>query len=119
MDKQREAFEAWAKAPPREFYLARHPDAAAWPGNYKDYHVECAWQAWQAAQQAQWLPIETAPRDGRHILLYDPFDHPCAGYWFSCEEWSGWMYADELLADVKPDGLKPTKWMPLPPEPKP
>ena len=46
---QREAFEKWASKPPMEFYLARHDDTAAWPGNYKDYHVECAWQAWQAA----------------------------------------------------------------------
>jgi hypothetical protein len=64
-----------------------------------------------------WYPIETAPKDGSHIWLYTPLDHQAVGYWLSCEEWGGWMFADELLADVKPDGMGPTHWMPLPPLP--
>lgn len=110
MDKQREAFEAWAKKPPREFYLARHPDAAAWPGNYKDYHVECAWQAWQAAQQAQWKPIETAPRNGGRVLgaskLHDEWR--IEEVWY-CREYGfgGGQYG------------YPEFWMPLPQEPQP
>ena len=64
-----------------------------------------------------WMPIETAPKDGRHIWTFDPNDHQCVGYWFHCDEWEGWMFADELLADAKPDCLTPTHWMPLPDAP--
>jgi hypothetical protein len=64
-----------------------------------------------------WMPIEAAPKDGRKIWLFDPNDHQCVGYWFHCANWEGWMFADELLADVKPDGLTPTHWMPLPDAP--
>jgi len=37
---------------PYEFDMARWPENStktAWPGNYKFYHVQCAWEAWQAA----------------------------------------------------------------------
>lgn len=110
MDKQREAFEAWAKKPPREFYLARHPDAAAWPGNYKDYHVECAWQAYQAGMQAQWLPIESAPRDGSEITVGWYGSSVSMTVWWD----NGWETGDSRQHyEIKPD-----VWMPLPPEPK-
>lgn len=110
---QREAFEAWAKKPPREFYLARNPDAAAWPGNYKDYHVECAWQAWQAAQQAQWQQIESAPRNGEPILVNwygSASDSAVIVYWSN-----GWETGDSRQYEE----LQPDVWMKLPPEPKP
>lgn len=72
-------------------------------------------------RQREWQPIETAPKDGTHIWLFSNGDHQCAGYWLitSGEDyhWEGWIFADELLADVKPDGLDPTHWMPLPAAP--
>ena len=48
---EREAFEAAMSKPPYEFDLSRWPEGAlvAWPGNYKQYHVQCAWCAWQEA----------------------------------------------------------------------
>ncbi len=66
----------------------------------------------------EWQPISTAPKDGTHIFLYEPYDHPCVAFYVTSPEWSGWMFADELLADVKPEGPEPTHWMPLPPPPK-
>ena len=51
----REAFEAWAKAPPREWDVYRYPNNEAkyaWPGAYRDYIVAGAWDAWQAACEA-------------------------------------------------------------------
>lgn len=48
-DAQREAFEAKMSKPPFEFYLGRFDKNEVWPGSYRHYHVECAWQAWQAA----------------------------------------------------------------------
>ena len=49
---QREEFEKWASEPPMEWCLARYPDDEvrfAWPGLYKDYTVQSAWEAWQEA----------------------------------------------------------------------
>ena len=49
----RERFEAWAKAPPREwnYYRNTNDQKHPWPSQYREYHVQCAWEAWQAAQQ--------------------------------------------------------------------
>lgn len=49
-EKSRASFEAWAIQPPREFDIAIHGDSGAWPGGYKSYPVQCAWESWQAAQ---------------------------------------------------------------------
>lgn len=43
-------FEAWAKAPPREFDIDIQTGAGAWPGQYDNYATQCAWEAWQAAE---------------------------------------------------------------------
>ena len=47
---RRAAFrEIFANAP-YEFCMARYAeDNTSWPGNYVAYHVECAWQAFNAA----------------------------------------------------------------------
>lgn len=52
MASSRDEFEAWAKAPPREWDCYRHPQDAsqAWPGQYMQYHVQSAWEAWLAAR---------------------------------------------------------------------
>jgi hypothetical protein len=85
---------------------------------------ECALMAWQAAtrlpsQVPQWLPIESAPKDGSRIILLMGGYKPIFGYW--CEQkynskpkpyWScdqehimgvGWCRANQ-----------PTHWMPEP-----
>ncbi len=63
-----------------------------------------------------WQPIETAPRDGRWVLLYvpDPGNHlvPCgivAAKWIS--ELSGWTTRGVC-------GIEGTHWMPLPKAPQ-
>jgi hypothetical protein len=50
MTNSRQRFEAWAKDRPREFDLDIQTDMGAWPGQYDDYNVQCAWEAWQAAE---------------------------------------------------------------------
>jgi hypothetical protein len=50
--KKRERFEQWISAPPYEREIKRKPDdptVTAWPGNYQDYNVQLAWEAWQEA----------------------------------------------------------------------
>lgn len=49
----REAFEAWVAAPPYEREVDRQGEADAWPGQYRDYDLQLAWEAWQAG--ATWL----------------------------------------------------------------
>ena len=57
-----------------------------------------------------WLPIESAPKSGRRILMY-----PCnnSGYYIQGQR----LFKDGWYGD---DGLNrnPTHWQPLPPAPK-
>jgi hypothetical protein len=50
MSDIRKRFEAWAKDAPREWEVDIHNGEGAWPGQYTEYHVQCAWEAWQAAE---------------------------------------------------------------------
>lgn len=58
----RDQFEAWISAPPYERSLSRHTNDAArtaWPGQYRNYEVELAWNAWQAAHTVQSTQAQT------------------------------------------------------------
>lgn len=52
-DEMRARFEKAFSSPPYEFSLTRFSDEEVWPGNYKAYHVQCAWEAWQACEKEQ------------------------------------------------------------------
>ena len=76
-------------------------------------------------QQAMWRHIETAPKDGSYLLLWEQYsDAPFVGYW-SGGSWSvshehvdaegGWDGANVVDALSMPI----THWMPLPPAPGP
>lgn len=71
-----------------------------------------------------WQPIETAPRDGRYLLLWEQYgEAPFAGYWAKnrwgvCHEhvdalggWDGAIVVDNLQCPI-------THWMALPAAPK-
>jgi hypothetical protein len=48
--KSREKFEAWISAPPTELSIERNSEdeeVSAWPGQYSDYQVQLAWEAWE------------------------------------------------------------------------
>jgi len=53
-DDTRARFEKWIAAPPYEKKVMRYPDhsEAAWPGQYRDYEIDLAYCAWQAALSA-------------------------------------------------------------------
>lgn len=57
----------------------------------------------------QWQPIETAPKDGRRLLLWWPewCDEPIKGWWAD----GYWQCIDAVVEEG------PTHWMPLPPPP--
>ncbi len=58
-----------------------------------------------------WQPIETAPKDGTYVLVYEPYQDPTIG-WFS-QRGAGWCMFDDNV-DMQ---CKPTHWMPLPEKP--
>ena len=77
-----------------------------------------------------WMPIETAPRDGRFLLLHVPegleSGTVTVGAYYRCEDraengrfkkgnWDGWLGMD---ADVQSSWCDPTHWQPLPQPPE-
>lgn len=57
-----------------------------------------------------WQPMETAPRDGRWILLWDKLEClAVSGYWDA--------HVDDWMTDVDLPYFIPTYWLPLPPAP--
>ena len=67
-----------------------------------------------------WQPIETAPRDGRTVLLAEPVDgkvFTTPGHWL--EDYGGWWEHGSHPTDyVDLPVENPTHWMPLPPPPE-
>lgn len=62
-----------------------------------------------------WQPIETAPKDGSHILLW--FDSiPSVAYYSTYGDLGFWIPSENLISDVIGE-LKSEWWMPLPPPP--
>ena len=57
----------------------------------------------------EWLPMETAPKDGTMILLAGEFDHP--GDW---RIKMGYWAAYENVWRLFGGSWQPTRWMPLP-----
>lgn len=86
----------------------------------------------------QWMPIDTAPKDGTEILVY--FDYATVPIvhiawfrnkeeweysgkwsgWDSLEEWEGWWtYPEHSVTQKKlEDSYAPTHWIPCPEIPK-
>jgi hypothetical protein len=75
-----------------------------------------------------WQPIETAPKDGRDIIvMYVHIDTQCvhSAYYATAAEgyeagdigW--WSYVFSEVSRTKLEGfMAPTHWMPLPPPPE-
>jgi hypothetical protein len=62
----------------------------------------------------QWRDIDTAPKDGRQVLLWWPYwshTRPLVGHW---QVNGGWQAVDALEGDSEP----PTHWQPLPAPPE-
>ncbi len=63
-----------------------------------------------------WQPIETAPKDGKPVLLIVKGYQPVVGQWDDC---AGWWYSEDNQPPEDWDRLtyRPTHWMPLPAPP--
>ena len=69
-----------------------------------------------------WVPINEAPHDGSAVLVNDTRDEhgissTVEATYLNGEEWSGWIYTDELLLDSNPLGPEPTHFLRAPPVP--
>jgi hypothetical protein len=66
-----------------------------------------------------WQPIETAPMDWSHVLVYDCESAQVAeAYYRQCEDECGWYLAGGGPSDEGSKLIEPTHWMPLPPAPE-
>lgn len=69
-----------------------------------------------------WRTIESAPRDGRHVLLAITDDDP-PGYGYVAEGFyeedgaRGWYHANTHWTDAYDGSLRPSYWQPLPAAP--
>lgn len=120
INKEREAFEAWHVQ-----FCSRYPELASRHGFGDDRKAAAAWMARAALADddvrrdaeahpvaATWQPIESAPRDGRTILLRGHRHRISDGYWLK-EAYDGngaWVWAYVRS--------EPTHWMPHPSAPK-
>ena len=69
-----------------------------------------------------WRTIDSAPRDGRHVLLAITDDDP-PGYGYVAEGFyeedgaRGWYHANTHWTDAYDGSLRPSYWQPLPAAP--
>ena len=83
----RSAFEAWITAAPIEKDVTRNPtdwSKSAWPGQYRSYEVQLAWEAWCAALGSTDCIAEYGGKENRR------------------DWWSGgaWLYPGDRVAIV-------------------
>lgn len=72
----RTAFEAWISAPPFEHMCDRNGEDSAWPGTYKRYETELAWEAWQAAAAVEREACAKGARRSMAINMHERlFEH--------------------------------------------
>ena len=70
----------------------------------------------------KWEPIETAPKDGREVLLWlgSPWSNAEKARWY--EPWGNWQVGDIPRDPTREEmcgivSSVPTHWQPLPPPP--
>lgn len=73
MSEQRDRFEALFSAPPYEWCVDKHCGRkSAWPGQYRIYHVQAAWDAYQAAVPEGWQMV---PKEPTGEMIDEARDH--------------------------------------------
>lgn len=120
MDKQREMFEDWQLDTGRTDPL--HLGYIEDKGRYALNVVQGEWEVWQAAQKAQWQPIENPPDPYTEVIVWPyPTDY-CMTAEYGCipgrRGVKGWYHQEyETGCGVNYDECFPKFWMPLPQEP--
>ena len=70
-EKMRAEFEEWITSPPLEKPVHRNPESSGFPGQYRAYEVQLAWESWQASRAALVvkLPQGSEPGDFAHPVM--------------------------------------------------
>lgn len=66
----------------------------------------------------EWRPIETAPKDGSHIILWRRDIQAVGYYGAGCDDWVVVSLPACLFRHLGSRDTTPTHWMPLPASPK-
>jgi len=112
-EQQRKEFEEWALDKVTSLTIDEID------GEYFWVETQLAWEAWQAARKRQWMPIESAPKDGTQILSFAEWEGITVCSWLDCSEvWEttekmGWAKNYDTVA-MSYETFEPTYWMPLP-----
>jgi hypothetical protein len=100
-------------------------DWNSYEGNYVEDLAEDIAQALLAERQSdRWLPIETAPKDGSDIIVYNPSGEGIVGeaYYSNDNGRGGWWWAGTYEGEHMEEPMHirnawPTHWQPLPAPP--
>lgn len=73
---------------------------------------------------SEWQPIDSAPKDGTRILVFEGAGSPVCGkvyvgFWYEGDEQASLPYSDKCWSDTADPSYErsPTHWMPLPEPP--
>jgi len=61
----------------------------------------------------EWRPIETAPRDGSNVIVFEPFSDPVVAFFSQMNR--KWLGPRDSYGDA--EVMQPTHWRPLPQPP--
>ena len=67
---EREKFEIWVASPPYNRNCHRFDKDDSWPGMYRDYAVQLAWETWQAALSANKPTIKPAEIEAKELRQF-------------------------------------------------
>lgn len=82
-DMLRDQFEKWISGPPFEKSVVRLSESSAWPGMYRSYAVDLAWQAWKGSMEC----CDPYP-------VFDILERLYAkGYYHSQQDGQWWLWA--------------------------
>ena len=111
-NKTRAEFEELIKSSPFEHMCDRNGDNSAWPGHYKRYETQLAWDVWQAAKER----YEQKPVIARSLPEWHEDDGPVLWWEWCGNDWAGEpAWAGTPLDDDWP-GYH-THWTPHPKQP--
>jgi hypothetical protein len=104
-ETNRREFEEWAKKTDSADFDLDWNDAVL---NYYLWATRTAWEAWQAARERRWRPIETAPKDGTKFLAIEKDN--AISVVMAGESYDG----DFVWYNMEMIHVVATHWMPLP-----
>lgn len=82
--------------------------------HYQEAVVRAILDACATPQQSGWRSdMESAPKDGRHVLLWDADEFVAEGYYEQDGD-RGWYAANTHWTDYCDGSLYPTHWQPFP-----